>query len=351
MIKKVNKNVWNVLFLVLLIAVTLYAVFHNQDMNLLMQYLKSADIRYWGIGVILVIAFIQGESVIIYYLMKSLGENVKLSHCFLYSYIGFFFCLITPSASGGQPAQLYFMKKEGLSLTVSTMVLMIVTITYKFVLVLVGAAVMIFQPAGIIKYVRPVMGWCYLGMFLNVVCVAAMMILVFHPTLAENMLLALVRLKSRLKIGKKSDRLEKRVHNAMEKYRGVADYFYKHKRIIFNVTCMTIIQRVFLFAVTYVAYRSFSLEKAGITDVIGMQGMISVAVDMLPLPGGLGITEKLFLDIFRPVCGKEAVYPVMIVSRGINYYTQLLISAVMSIMAYYVIVYRVSGNLKEKRMK
>ena len=61
-----------------------------------------------------------------------------------------------------------------------------------------------------------------------------------------------------------------------------------------------------------------------------LQAMISVAVDMLPLPGGMGISESLFLSIFEPIFGVELVLPGMIVCRGISYYTQLVISGVMT---------------------
>ena len=47
--------------------------------------------------------------------------------------------------------------------------------------------------------------------------------------------------------------------------------------------------------------------------------------------------KNLFLKIFRPICGKELVLPVMVVSRGISYYTQLIISAVMTGAAYFII--------------
>jgi len=53
-------------------------------------------------------------------------------------------------------------------------------------------------------------------------------------------------------------------------------------------------------------------------------------VDMLPLPGGMGISENLFLDIFQPIFGEALILPGMVVSRGISYYTQLLLSAVMT---------------------
>ena len=67
-----------------------------------------------------------------------------------------------------------------------------------------------------------------------------------------------------------------------------------------------------------------------------LYGMISVAVDMLPLPGGMGISETLFSSIFLPIFGAELVLPGMILCRGISYYTQLLISAIMTVAAHLV---------------
>jgi len=70
----------------------------------------------------------------------------------LFSSVGFFFSCITPSASGGQPAQIYYMKKEKIPIPVSTLVLMIVTITYKLVLVVIGVVVTFFGQGFIHKY-------------------------------------------------------------------------------------------------------------------------------------------------------------------------------------------------------
>ena len=78
-------------------------------------------------------------------MMISLGKKTKLHQCIRYSFIGFFYSCITPSASGGQPAQIYYMSKDGLDVSISTLVLMIVTITYKAVLVLVGFVVLLFM--------------------------------------------------------------------------------------------------------------------------------------------------------------------------------------------------------------
>jgi hypothetical protein len=73
--------------------------------------------------------------------------------------------------------------------------------------------------------------------------------------------------------------------------------------------------------------------------VILLQGIIAVAVDMLPLPGGMGISEKLFLTIFAPLSGGLTL-PLMIVSRGLSFYTQLIMSALMTAVAHLTIARR-----------
>ena len=50
------------------------------------------------------------------------------------------------SATGGQPAQIYYMKKDDLPIPISTLVLMIVTLAYKFVLVMLGGLIFLFRP-------------------------------------------------------------------------------------------------------------------------------------------------------------------------------------------------------------
>lgn len=78
--------------------------------------------------------------------------------------------------------------------------------------------------------------------------------------------------------------------------------------------------------------------------IILLQSVISVSVDMLPLPGGMGISEKLFSMIFEPVFGSALLIPGMILSRGLGYYTELLISAIFTIVANFTI----GRNLRKK---
>ena len=328
-----KKMIVNTVFLVAIFALTIYGVFHGEDLGAMMEAMRRADVRWLLPGLLCVVFFIWGESIIIYYMMRTLGIKRKKWTCFLFSSVGFFFSCITPSASGGQPAQIYYMKKEKIPIPVSTLVLMIVTITYKLVLVVIGVVVTFFGQGFIHKYLYDVRYVFYLGTGLNVFCVVTMLILVFHPVLARTILVKGMALLERMHLMKRKQSRLDRLNASMDQYRETAVYLKNHVKVLVNVFGITLFQRFALFTATWFVYKAFGLGGAKAVAVITLQAVIAVSVDMLPLPGGMGISEKLFAMIFIPVFGKRLLLPGMILSRGIGYYTELGLSALLTIVA------------------
>ena len=201
-----KKMIVNTVFLVVIFALTIYGVFHGEDLGAMMEAMRRADVRWLLPGLFCVVFFIWGESIIIWYMMHSFQIPVKKRTCFLFSSVGFFFSCITPSASGGQPMQLYYMKKEKISLPVSTVILMIVTITYKAVLVVVGLGLVLFGQGFLHRYLTEILPVFYLGIGLNVFCVTAMLILVFHPALARTILVLGLKIVEKLHLMKRKER-------------------------------------------------------------------------------------------------------------------------------------------------
>ena len=334
---KKNKNLFNAVFLIVVFSLTMWSVLRGEDLGALRTYLNMANPVYIAAGIVCVVLFILGESVVIRYMLGSLGRRPRFTHCCLYSFIGFFYSCITPSASGGQPMQVIAMRKDDIPVAVSSVVLAIVTITYKLVLVVIGAVVMLLRPACIITYLDALDGLIYLGLMLNVGCIALLLLLVFRPRIIRRCVEWGIRLVDRIRLLKNRDKLDARLDELMAQYTGAADYYRSHKLVIVNVFLITLIQRMILFMVTWFAYRAFGLEGESIAVVVMLQAMISVTVDMLPLPGGMGISENLFLQIFLPVFGSALVLPGMVISRGVSYYSQLIISAVMTVVASFVL--------------
>ena len=330
--KSRKKIIFNGVFLAVVFALTVYGVFHGEDLSSMMDAIHRADKRWLIPGIALVAFFIWGESIIIWYMMRSSGIQLKKRTCFLFSSVGFFFSCITPSASGGQPMQIYYMKKEKISIPVSTVILMIVTITYKLVLVVIGIGIAIFGRGFLHKYLEGILPVFYLGLALNIFCVTFMTILVFHPLLAKAIMVKGMKLLERLHLVKKKDGRLKKLEDSMDTYRNTAAYLKNNPFVIVKVIGITFIQRMALFAVTWFVYQAFGLHGTGFWEILFLQAVISVSVDMLPLPGGMGISETLCLNIFSPVFG-GLLLPGMVLSRGLGYYGELLISAAFTVVA------------------
>lgn len=336
MTKKTRRRVFSIAFYFAVLALTLWYVFQDENLSQIAYYLSGAKWGYAAIAVAAVVAFILGESVVLCYLLRSLGTRANFGHCCMFSFIGFFYSAITPSASGGQPMQVLYMRRDGIPAAMSTVVLVIVTIVYKMVLVIVGLAVTILRPPAIIRCLGDVEPLIYLGVALNVIVVSLLLLAVFRPQLLERLARWLLRVVQKIRPFRDPQQVMDRVQNSLNQYRGTADFFRKEPRIIITVFFITLVQRFCIFSVVWFTYLAFGLSGESAVTVVLLQAMISVAVDMLPLPGGMGISETLFTVFFTPVFGPELVLPGMIVCRGISYYTQLLISGIMTGVAQFV---------------
>lgn len=328
--KKTRSRILGACFYFAVLGLTLWYIFRDKSLNRIFFYLSGAKWGYAAIAVAAVVAFILGEAVVLCYLLRRLGTRASFGHCSLFSFIGFFYSAITPSASGGQPMQVVYMRRDGIPVAVSTVVLVIVAIVYKLVLVIIGIAVAILRPAAVMRCLGDAEALIYLGVALNVIVVSLLLLAIFRPALLEGLTRWLLRMTQKIHTFRNPEKVMNRVQQMLEQYRGTADFFIKEPKIIFNVFLITFAQRVCLFSVAWFTYLAFGLSGENALTVMLLYAMISVAVDMLPLPGGMGISETLFAAIFAPVFGPELVIPGMIVCRGISYYTQLLLSGVMT---------------------
>ena len=235
------KRVLNAVFVVCIFAATTYTVFRGEDFWEVLHFLTVADAEYVLPSLAFVVLFISGEAVVICYLFRTLGIKVGLLKCGLYSFIGFFYCCVTPSASGGQPMQVLYMRKGGIPVAISTVALAIITIVYKLVLVLTTGLILLFRPPVLMLHLEPVKTLVYLGLLLNLVCIAALLLLVFYPAIVRTLAEKTFRLIHRIRPMKHLQRRQTQLELILHQYQGTAAYYRNHKRDIFYVFIIKIV--------------------------------------------------------------------------------------------------------------
>ena len=197
----------NLLFLAILTGATLLAMLRGRDLGDLLETLRDADDRWLIPGVGLMILFILGESVVIHHMLRKMQSPLPFSRCALCSFVGFFFSCVTPFAGGGQPAQVLFLRKHGVSSAKAVPMLVLVTITYKLVLVVYGAAVFLLRPEPVWTALDSVRTWCLWGFLITSIVVGFLLLVILLPDAMEHLLrLPLVFLQRRFHRLREKDR-------------------------------------------------------------------------------------------------------------------------------------------------
>lgn len=327
---KNKKNILSIVLFLLLAGLTFYAICKGNDMTKVIAAIRKMDVRYFIGAAALGIFFVSAEGCMIWYLLRPLDEKTRFFKCIKYSFIGFFFSGITPSATGGQPMQLYHMNRDGLRASDSTVVLMAVAVIYKFVLVVMGLFMLVFGYGRLSEYLGQYIWLYYLGLFLNTALVVILLIVIFCPGLFKSIVFHGEKLLVKLHILKHSQERIEKLSGFADRYHSTVQFYLKNKRKIAVVVGFTVIQRASVFFLTYLVYRGFHLSGTGMLTVMMVQASVYIAVDMLPLPGAQGITELMYKTVFAGIFPGSFLTASMCVSRGINFYFLLIFSALLT---------------------
>ncbi len=334
--KKTLSYAINILFIAVIGYLTFRLLFGDTEIEVILADLHRADKIWLAAGILCVFFFVSGESVIIKYMLTMFGDGTPFYRCLKYSFIGFFFSCITPSSSGGQPAQVFYMKKDGIKIGYSSLIMLVVTVAYKAVLVIFGVVFFIFKYSFVVKHVGSWMWLLAVGFLLNIAYIAGLVFIFFRPLWAKAAgiriagFLCRIHVLKQKNLAKYTDKIERICNN----YMNGAEYINGNVRAVLNIFLITAVQRLFLLAVTYVVYRSYGLSGTSFIGIVAIQTMIAITVEMLPLPGAAGITEACFIVMFTGIFTDEYVRSAMLLSRGLSFYLLLVMSAAVTLVAH-----------------
>ena len=124
-------------FMVALIVVTAIILFSKYKFSQIMAVIGEVNPWWIVLGILMIFIYIFFEGYAMKIIFRSMGQKVSIGKNIMYSSIDYYYCAITPSASGGQPMVAYYMAKDGVSISYVSICLLINTALFKIVLMLV----------------------------------------------------------------------------------------------------------------------------------------------------------------------------------------------------------------------
>ena len=324
--EKKKKIIINLLIFVVLMLLLFYFIFKNMDFKELVVLLKESNLKYIFLGIAIMASSFLCEAINFHICLKSFGYNTSLLKCLKYSSVGFFFSGITPSSTGGQPMQVYYMHKDKIPISVSTILLVLILAGY-IVATLLLAISGLFVDSGVITSIGHISFFVYFGIFINIAGFILCMILMFSKKLAVKISNFLVKILSKFKY-KKIDQFKEKINDEINLYQSTAEHIKNNKWILILSIFLNLLQLVAKFSIPYCVYRGFGLNKYGYIYLLLLESILFVSTSIMPFPGAMGVSEGAFLILFKEIFTEKNLPSAMLINRVINFYLFIFITGI-----------------------
>lgn len=325
---KVKKTLLNIALFLLLIILTFWLILKDQNTEEIMLAVDKAKKQYLLIGMIAMTIFISCEAINVRRILKGLGEKTTFFKNLKYALIGFFFSAITPAATGGQPMEIYYMHKDGISVANSTLALLVQLMSLQIVNLSIGITSVLFNYEVINNGGLVLLA--IIGIILNSGALVLLIIGIFSRRLSKGLINIAVKI---LKFFKKKniEELQEKMESELTKYQEDSEYIKKNKRVIIKSVLTTLVQMLVYYTVPFFVYKAYGLNEHSIIRIMSLQALLYTTVSGIPSPGSVGVSEGGFLGIFRNVFPETLINSAMILNRVINFYLLVTVSAVIVI--------------------
>lgn len=344
---KKMKNLLGFLFLAALMTVTGKVLLKGQSVSLLLNNLKKLQPGYLALGLGLMFGYVVCEALCTWQILGYLGHHVSLKHCIGYSLVGFYFSSITPSATGGQPAQIYYMSRDEVPAAHGALNMMLIASCYQVAALIWGGCIWLFAPT-VRRMVEGGLGLLLLyGAGMMLLLTLGMVMFMFLPGPSRKLCGAVLKLSEKLHLLRKPEDAWERLEHTLSEYNQGAACVKRNPGLAVRVLVLCLLQQGLLFSVPWAVYLAFGLRGASWSQIAGLQALLTLAVCNLPLPGAVGAAEGSFVKAFGVLFGAELVTPAMLVSRGISFYAFLAISSVAALAVHL----RTARSLRERTLQ
>lgn len=272
--------------------------------------------------------FVLSEAISIRRVLISLGNKVKLIDSIKYASVGFFFSSITPSSSGGDPAQMYFMSKDNLPLSHSALALLVELCSFQltsFILAIIG---FIINYDFLINNINNIKYLMFIGISLNLIILVFLIIMIFSKKISLYFLKIIYKILELIKYRRRTIFFKSALKQINEYH--ACSIYLKNNKIIFLKTFLTsLIQLTLYHSIPYLIYLSFNLHDYNVFTFIFLESVLYISVSSLPFPGAVGVSEGAFLIIFKLFFKESILKSAMLISRGISFYLFVIITGIL----------------------
>lgn len=292
------------------------------------------------------------EAFSLWYIARRLGHKSKVRSSIAYATADVYYSAITPSATGGQPASAFYMMRDGMAAGTAALTLAINVASYASAILVLVVFAFVARP-GIFVATGNVFArvLIIIGAIIQILFIGIVVLCIVWSTAVLKVGNGCISLLHKMKIIKKPEKWRGKLIDEVEKYR-ISRQIIKSKPSVFIVAILlNLAQRISHTLITCFVCYAVSPDPSLYTgaaqpnflDLFAMQIYVLIGHNSIPLPGGVGAFEFMYLNVYGEFFVESFIMSAMMISRFISYYLRMTVAAV------YTLVYHSVGIGKSAR--
>lgn len=320
--KKILSAVFFALNLVI-VAVVLFVQISKETILPISELL--AIIKPWYV-VLLVFALLLTAAIdtfIFNMLIKRITNKNRVYLAYKVQGIGRYYDNITPMGSGGQPFQIFYLKTHGIDPSGSISIPMGKYVIGQFAWMIFSVAVIIVTlVTGIGKgSVIGVLG--IVGTIANALLVTFIVLLSMSKTIGKKLVVKILKFLQKIKIVKNYEKQYTKVMTVVSDYQNIMRGITASVGDFIKQLLLAILKNILIYSLPFLIYCCFFGPNFDVyLELMCMTALIDMVANVIPIPGGAGITEITFTTMFANSFG-GVVFWGMLFWRLVNYYFYL----------------------------
>lgn len=292
---------------------------------------SSQQINLWWIAAALLsyCTSVFADVLVIYLYIHDEYKQFKIRHSARSVLLGLFWSGITPSSTGGQPMQVYYMSKHKVDVGYSSSRLLNRFLVYQITMTVMTVIAVILKFSYFQEHMdTPILSTLVtIGFISQTFITLVFVFLAFSKNLTAKATRGIVSLLCKIRLIKDKDRLKKSLETQLAKFHSGNRMIFSKPKLVIMAVVLTVIQLIAMFLVPYCIYRSFGLNQASPFDMVCSQAFVTLISGMIPIPGASGAAEFSFTALFALFFTPATIKSATLIWRIITYYLSILVGA------------------------
>lgn len=292
---------------------------------------SSQQINFWWIAAALLsyCTSVFADVLVIYLYIHDEYKQFKIRHSARSVLLGLFWSGITPSSTGGQPMQVYYMSKHKVDVGYSSSRLLNRFLVYQITMTVMTVIAVILKFSYFQEHMdTPILSTLVtIGFISQTFITLVFVFLAFSKNLTAKATRGIASLLCKIRLIKDKDRLKKSLETQLAKFHSGNRMIFSKPKLVIMAVVLTVIQLIAMFLVPYCIYRSFGLNQASPFDMVCSQAFVTLISGMIPIPGASGAAEFSFTALFALFFTPATIKSATLIWRIITYYLSILVGA------------------------